>query len=118
MPGSSSRARPREISFARPLRAAPRPFGSLLVNCAVMTANEKSWTELTNGELLDAAEAGGVDILITSDKNLRYQQILSTRRIAVIELPTNRLRLVVKYAPQINTLLLTIQPGAYEVVAP
>ena len=44
------------------------------------------WTELKNGELLDAAEAAGFEVLITSDKNLRHQQNLSSRRIAIVEL--------------------------------
>ncbi len=37
---------------------------------------------LANGELLDAAEADGFDVLVTTDTNLRYQQNLAGRRIA------------------------------------
>jgi hypothetical protein len=96
----------------------PRPFGSLLVACVVATAAERGWAQLKNGELLDAAQAAGFDVLITADKNLRYQQNLAQRRIAVIELPTNRLRLVAAYAPQVNAFLTSIPPGGYEVVGP
>jgi len=71
-----------------------------------------------NGELLDAAQAGWFDVLITADKNLRYQQNLTSRQIAIIELPTNRLRIVAAYAPQVNLVLTTISPGAFEIVAP
>jgi hypothetical protein len=96
----------------------PRPFGALLVGCTVATAAEMNWAQLTNGELLDAAQAAGIDVLITADKSLRYQQNMAARRIAVIELPTNRLRLVAAYAPQVNALLTTILPRAFEIVAP
>ena len=76
------------------------------------------WAELKNGELLKAAEAAGFEVLITSDKNLRHQQNLSPRRIAIVELPTNRLRLLANYAPQVNALLPNIQSGAYAIVGP
>ena len=39
---------------------------------------------LANGELLDAAEADGFDVLVTTDTNLRYQQNLAGRRIAIV----------------------------------
>jgi len=94
----------------------PRPFRDLLVDCAVSTANEMGWAELKNGQLLDAAEAARCEVLITSDKNLRHQQNLSSRRIAIVELPTNRLRLLGNYASQVNALLPSIPPGAYEIV--
>ena len=96
----------------------PRPLRNLLAGYSVSTANEMGWTDLKNGELLDAAETAGFEVLITSDKNLRYQQNLSSRHIAIIELPTNRLRAIATCVPQVNVLLASIQPGAYEVVGP
>ena len=96
----------------------PRPFRDLLVGCTVSTANETGTAALKNGELLDAAEAAGFEVLITSDKNLRHHQNLSSRRIAIVELPTNRLRLLANYASQVNALLPSISPGAYEIVGP
>ena len=54
----------------------------------VETAYEREWSTLTNGELLTAAEQSGFDLLITTDRNLRYQQNLSSRRIAVVVLTT------------------------------
>lgn len=53
----------------------------------VSTAHEMAWTELDNGALLRAAEAH-FDALITTDQNLRYQQNLSGRRLAILVLPT------------------------------
>jgi len=91
----------------------PRPFLDLLADCIASTAHEMGWSSLKNGELLNAAEAAGFEVLITADRGLRYQQNLAGRRIAIIELPTNRLRLVVAYAPQINSLSSMALPGSY-----
>ena len=46
-----------------------------------------SWAELSNGELLSAAETQQFEVLMTTDKNLRYQQDLAGRRLAIFVLP-------------------------------
>jgi len=53
----------------------------------VSTTHEMNWGELDNGELLTAAESE-FDVLVTTDKNLRYQQKLAARHLAVLILPT------------------------------
>jgi hypothetical protein len=53
----------------------------------VATAYELGWTDLDNGRLLAAAESE-FDALVTTDKNLRYQQNLAGRRLAILVLPT------------------------------
>ncbi len=50
----------------------------------------RGWDRLANGALLDAAEAEGFDLFITADKNLRYQQNLSRRKIAIVLLGNAR----------------------------
>ena len=54
----------------------------------VTTAYERDWSDLKNGELLDAADKQGYEILVTTDSNLKYQQNLKSRRIAVGVLST------------------------------
>ncbi len=49
-----------------------------------MTAYERGWSTLKNGELLDEAEKEGFEVLVTTDLNMRYQQNLHSRRIAII----------------------------------
>ena len=44
------------------------------------------WNDLENGELLSAAETEAFDVLITTDQNLRYQQNLTGRKIAIVVL--------------------------------
>lgn len=45
---------------------------------------ERNWSRLANGDLLEAAEADGFDVFVTTDQNLKYQQNLSARSIAII----------------------------------
>lgn len=69
------------------------------------------WAELRDGELLRAAEAAQFDVLITADRNLRFQQNLSQLRIAVIVLPTNRLPLLPFLVPSLKIALAATTPG-------
>jgi len=68
-------------------QGTPVPLRALLSGHSVSTAYEMGWSELANGDLLAAAEAD-FDALITSDQNLRYQQNLTGRRLAILVLPT------------------------------
>ena len=52
------------------------------------TAYERGWSTLKNSELLAVAEAEGFDVLVTTDLQLKYQQNLSTRSIAIVVLGT------------------------------
>lgn len=71
-------------------QGTPAPLRRFLPGHEVITAYEKGWSELSNGMLLSAAEQAGFELLITTDGNLRYQQNLSQRRIAILVLPTTR----------------------------
>lgn len=62
-----------------PLREFPRGH-------VVATAFEMDWSHLSNGDLLLAAEKQ-FDVLMTTDQQLRYQQNLAARKIAVFVLP-------------------------------
>jgi hypothetical protein len=64
-------------------QATPVPIRAHLTEHEVRTAAQQGWDTLKNGELLAVAEADGFDVLLTTDKNLLYQQNLSGRRIAV-----------------------------------
>lgn len=52
------------------------------------TAYERGWSRLKNGELLDMAEKEGFAVLVTTDSNMKYQQNLKFRRIAIVALTT------------------------------
>jgi hypothetical protein len=60
----------------------PKGLARTLVGHTVHTAHARGWDSLSNGELLNAAEEAGFDLLLTTDRRIRYQQNLSERRIA------------------------------------
>lgn len=65
-----------------------------------------------NGDLLQRAESE-FDLFITSDQNIRYQQNLAGRRIAILELSTNDLRRITAAAAKIQTAIASAGPGAF-----
>jgi hypothetical protein len=91
----------------------PKPLRHLLPGEEIRTCHEEGWDTLTNGELLSAAEKAGFEILITADKNLRYQQNLTTRHISIVELPTNRFSLLPFMVPALQQVLASATPGSY-----
>ena len=97
--------------------SVPRPLRDHLPGHEIATAFAMGWATLENGDLLAAAEAR-FDVLITSDKNLRYQQNLTSLRLALIILPTNFLPDVVKLAPKVRAALAGIQPGSWIEIEP
>ncbi len=64
----------------------PRGIARSLAGHLVREARAQGWDTLTNGELLNAAEEAGFDLLVTTDQNLRYQQNLAGRKIAIVVL--------------------------------
>jgi hypothetical protein len=66
----------------------PAPLVPYLIGHAVVKARERGWDRLSNGDLLAEAERAGFDVFLTADKNIRYQQNLTGRRIAIVVLST------------------------------
>ncbi len=64
----------------------PRGLINALIGHTITTAQAEGWERLGNGDLLDAAERTGMDLLLTTDRRIRYQQNLATRRIAIVVL--------------------------------
>jgi hypothetical protein len=87
----------------------------LLTGFEIKTVQDQGWSGITNGALLRLAEEH-VDVLITSDQNLKYQQNLAKRRLAIIQLPTNQVPLVVKLASTVQATLETIRSGEFVVI--
>jgi hypothetical protein len=69
-------------------QCVPAPLRRLLGDHPVESASERGWATLRDQELLDCAEASGFGRFITSDRNLKYQQALSGRSIAILVLST------------------------------
>jgi hypothetical protein len=64
--------------------STPAPLRHALTTHVVVEAVERGWETLENGALLDTAEAEGFEIFITADKNIRFQQNLAGRTIALV----------------------------------
>jgi hypothetical protein len=95
----------------------PRPLAKLLTRHTVAFADLRGWRLLTNGDLLAAAEKAAFDVLLTADTNLRYQQNLVGRRIAVVVLSTNAWSVIRAHPAPIEMALDRATPGSYEEVA-
>ena len=93
-------------------QGTPAPLREHLPGHSVDTAYEKSWSALRNGELLAKAEAE-FDVLITTDRNLRHQQNLAERRIAILVLPTTSWPRLQKITPEIAAAIDSLKPGQY-----
>ena len=96
----------------------PHYLKGALVGHEVQTVQGAGWSGIKNGELLALADAN-FDLFVTADQNLRYQQNLSGRKIAIIELPTNTLSVVKSLVPEISNALSRIKRGDYvQIVRP
>lgn len=79
----------------------------------VSTIQEKRWSDVLNGELIHLAESNGFDVLVTADSNIKNQQNLFDRRIAILVLRSfnNRLATHVDMIAEVHRALSHIQPG-------
>ncbi len=94
-------------------RNVPVPLRRPMPGHDTAFARERGWSELTNGDLLAAAEAAGFDMLLTADRNLRYQQNLSGRRIGLVVLSTNHWTSIRVNAPRILAAFEGTGQGQY-----
>ena len=90
-------------------QGTPLPLRKYLADHTVQSAFEKGWSDLENGDLLAAAESEG----ITTDQNLRYQQNLSERKIAIIVLLTTNWPRIEKNASLVVEAAARISGGNY-----
>lgn len=93
----------------------PRPLKQFLSKHQVTSVQELGWAGIANGELVERVD-GVYDVLVLADKNLRYQQNLSDRKVAMVELPTNRWPLLKAMATRISAAVDESVPGGYTIV--
>jgi hypothetical protein len=83
----------------------------------VRTFVEMQWhPQLENGELLKVAEGSGFDVLVTSDQNIRYQQNLTGRKLALVVLGSNIWPVVRDHGAVIAAKVDAATPGGYEFI--
>ena len=88
----------------------PQELVEWLPEWDVSMVQQMGWAGVKNGELLRRAE-GEFDLFLTADKNLRYQQNLKGRRLAILVLPSNRLKVLRRMIADIEAAIAQIVPG-------
>lgn len=94
-------------------QGTPVPLRAFLIGHEVVTAFEAGWSEISNGDLLEKAEKE-FDVLVTTDKQLKYQQDLASRRIAILVLPYASWIRLRTQAEKIAKAVTGLQPGSYQ----
>jgi predicted nuclease of predicted toxin-antitoxin system len=92
----------------------PRTLARYLIDHhAVTESRARGWEELDNSELLAEAEVAGFEVLVTTDKNLSYQQNLAHRKIAIVVLGHGRWSVLKRHVAQIVAAVNAAAPGSY-----
>ena len=84
-----------------------------LPNHEVTTVQKMGWSGKENGDLLNAAEQAGFHVLILADKNLRYQQNLTGRMLAILILPTTSWPVIQKSTAKVLETVNALKQGGF-----
>jgi hypothetical protein len=98
-------------------QGTPVPLRQVIVNHTVSTAYGLGWSTLKNGELLQAAEDAGFEVMVTTDTNLKYQQNLATRKISVVVLTSTSWPRIRAVSEQVIAAIEMSAMGSYVEVA-
>jgi hypothetical protein len=90
----------------------PRGIAAALRSHEVVECRSRGWDRLESGDLLNAAEAAGFELLITADQSISEQQNLASRRIAIVALGSNHWRLIRRHLKQIVATVEKARPGS------
>ena len=91
----------------------PRSIARSLHGHTVVEAIARGWDTLANGALLKVAEEAGFDLLLSTDKNIRYQQNLKGRRIAILILGNPQRPAVHRYIDRVVAAVNAATPGSF-----
>jgi hypothetical protein len=94
-------------------QGVPRGLAASLVGHEVTEVRKLKWERISNGALLKLAEDAGFDVLLTTDKNVRYQQNLAGRRISIVVLGQSPWWLVREHLDAITGAVKAAVPGSY-----
>ena len=93
--------------------STPAPLRGYLKGHSITEARERRWDRLANGDLLSAAEAAGFEVFVTADKNLRYQQNLTVRNLAIVVIGNAQWRVLRLRAEQVVRAVDAAVAGSY-----
>ena len=95
-------------------QGTPVPLRRSLNGHVVATAYELGWSTVTNGDLIRLAEQEGYELLITTDTNLRYQQNLRGRSVAILVLTTTSWPRIRQVTSGIQAAVAAITAGDFQ----
>ena len=90
----------------------PAPLRRQLAGHVISTAYEMGWAKLSNGDLLAAAERS-FGVFITTDQNLRYQQNLGGRLLAILVLPTTSWPEIQRHINKVSDAVNALKPSDF-----
>jgi len=93
--------------------SVPQKLRLLIEGHTVVTVAFQGWSGLKNGALLTAAEEAGYELFITADQEIRYQQNLTGRKMAVLVLSSNNWDYVKAAIAKIMTAIESVTPASY-----
>jgi hypothetical protein len=94
-------------------QGTPAPIIPYLEGHSARTTAQQGWDRLKNGELLTVAENAGFDLLLTTDRNMPYQQTIGGRKIAVMVLSRQQWPQLRSQIQIVVDALKTVRPGSY-----
>ena len=92
-------------------QATPVLLKAFLKGHLIRTAAQQGWDRLKNGDLLNAAELAGFDVLLTTDRNMRYQQNIEGKRICIVALSCQQWPELEPHVQLVIEALRTVKPG-------
>jgi hypothetical protein len=96
----------------------PKGLASAFSAHTVETAQSQGWDRLANGQLLDAAEKAGFDLMLSTDGGIRYQQNLAGRKISLVVLTgTTKWSRVRLHLERIAAVVNAARPASYAEIA-
>jgi predicted nuclease of predicted toxin-antitoxin system len=97
-------------------QGTPLPLRKVLPEHTVESAYERGWSALQNGDLIAAAEQAEFEVLVTTDRNLKYQQNLTNRKVAIVVLLSASWPRIQLAVPAIAQAIAAATPGSYSEV--
>ena len=89
------------------------PLRGFLNSHTVMTVYEMGWSRTRNGDLLRLAAQQMFEVFFITDQNLKHQQNITARHIAIVVLPTTSWPVIQKHTAKIAAVLESIAPGDF-----
>jgi len=95
----------------------PHPLLRHLSHHQTTSVQHEGWSGIKNGALLQLID-DRFDVFILGDKNMRYQQNLAGRKIAIVEIFTIRWPQLQPFIPALVAAADSATPGSYVIIQP